>query len=64
MEKTGQLEAGISRCDECGEIATVRVGHRALCAKHRGAAGEKAASGIDSSDRLKSFCDPDAVFSH
>ena len=64
MEKTGQLEAGVSRCDECGELAVVRIGNRAFCAKHKDAAGEKRASGVDSSDRLKSFCHPDAVFRH
>ena len=61
MEKTGQLEAGVSRCDECGAVATVRVGHRALCDTHKGLLGEKQASGVDSSRRVKSFCHPDAI---
>ena len=63
MEKTGQVEAEVSRCDECGDLAVIVVGQRAFCEVHKPQDGEKSA-GVDpgSSHRLKSFTRPDAVF--
>jgi hypothetical protein len=59
MDKTGQLAEGASRCDECGRIATVVIGRRALCSEHSGQ--DKEASIRDSSTRLKSFVEPDVL---
>jgi len=31
MEKTGELKPGVSRCDRCGNVASVVYDVRALC---------------------------------
>ena len=52
MEKTGELTADVSRCDECGDLATIVVGRRAYCSVHAPEAEKQAAA------TLKSFTDP------
>ena len=61
MEKTGQVEVGVSRCDECGNTAVTVVGSKAYCARHKPGAYEKQAGVSTDPTHLKSFTEPLAV---
>ncbi len=56
MDKTGELAEGCSRCDLCGNLATVIAGSRAYCASCA-PGGEKEAT-VPESPGLKSFTQP------
>lgn len=55
MEKTGELKAGVSRCDLCPDVSAVVRDGKCLCSRHAKEDLEKAKQASEKKEPLKAF---------